>query len=52
MLGVTRHDHSQQAFERRRRVVSQHRNLPIALRREPIELNNAALAGERFMTVP
>jgi hypothetical protein len=51
-LGVTGPDHSQQALERRRGMVSQHGYLAIALRREPIELNNTALAGERFVTVP
>ena len=30
----------------------QHRDLPVALRREPVELDDPALAGERFMAVP
>jgi hypothetical protein len=33
-------------------VVSEHRDLPIALRREPIELNDPALADKRLVAVP
>ena len=32
--------------------MAQHRDLPVALRREPIKLNHAALAGKRLVPVP
>ena len=51
-LGAVRQDHLQHALERRRGMVPQHRDLPVALRGEPVELNDTAFAGERLVTVP
>ena len=33
-------------------MVAQHRDLPVALRGQPVELNDAALADERLVAVP
>ena len=49
-LRPARHHHLQQTFERGRGVMPKHGDL--AIRRKPIELNDAALADERFMAVP
>jgi hypothetical protein len=42
-LGATRQEHLQHALERCRGMVAQHRDLPVALRGQPIELNDPAL---------
>src|SRR5579862_2502054 len=47
-----RHHYLQQTFERGGSVMPKHGDLAIALRRKPVELNDATLADERFVTVP
>src|SRR5690348_10663476 len=51
-LSADRQDHLQHALERRRGVVAQHGDLAVAGRGEPVELNDAALAGERLVAMP
>src|SRR5262249_39557798 len=46
------HHFLQQTFERGGSVMPKHGDLPIAMGREPIELNDTAFADKGFMAVP